>query len=299
MCRPLLRILYLLSLLTLLYLTSSCRKPAQPHLTIGSKFFTEQVLLAELLAQHIESRTHIPVDRKTNLGGTLLVHKALLSGDLDLYVEYTGTALTAVLNESPGTDDSTTIYNRVKQQYSQKFNLDLAEPLGFENTFAMVIRQSDAQTLHLRAMSDLAPIAPKWHAGVGYEFLERPDGFRGWSDRYSLHFAAPPNVMDLGLLYRALVDHQVDIVAGNSTDGLIDSLHLVALEDDRHYFPPYDAAPIVRHDAFEKFPELRAALADLHNKLTAADMRHLNAQVDADQRDVAAVVRAFRASKNL
>jgi osmoprotectant transport system substrate-binding protein len=299
MRRSLLRILYLLSLLNILYLPSSCRNPAQPHLTIGSKFFTEQVILAELLAQHIESRTHIPIDRKTNLGGTLLVHKALLSGDLDLYVEYTGTALTAVLNESPGTDNSTAIYNRVKQQYSQKFNLDLTEPLGFENTFAMVIRQSDAQSLHLRAMSDLAPIAPKWHAGVGYEFLERPDGFRGWSDRYSLHFAAPPNVMDLGLLYRALVDHQVDIVAGNSTDGLIDSLHLVALEDDKHYFPPYDAVPIVRHDAFEKFPELRAALADLHNKLTAADMRHLNAQVDADQRDVAAVVRAFLASKNL
>ena len=299
MRRPLLRFLYLLALLTLLYFPSSCRKPTQPHLTIGSKFFTEQVILAELLAQHIESRTHIPIDRKTNLGGTLLVHKALLSGDLDLYVEYTGTALTAVLNESPGTDNSTAIYNRVKQQYSQKFNLDLTEPLGFENTFAMVIRQSDAQTLHLRAMSDLAPIAPKWHTGVGYEFLERPDGFRGWSDRYSLHFAAPPNVMDLGLLYRALVDHQVDIVAGNSTDGLIDSLHLVALEDDKHYFPPYDAVPIVRHDAFEKFPELRAALADLHNKLTAADMRHLNAQVDADQRDVAAVVRAFLASKNL
>jgi osmoprotectant transport system substrate-binding protein len=299
MRRPLLRILYLLSLLPFLYLPSSCRKPTHPHLTIGSKFFTEQVILAELLAQHIESHTHIPVDRKTNLGGTLLVHKALLSGDLDLYVEYTGTALTAVLNESPGTDNSTAIYTRVKQQYSQEFNLDLTEPLGFENTFAMVIRQSDAQSLHLRAMSDLAPIAPKWHAGVGYEFLERPDGFRGWSDRYSLHFAAPPNVMDLGLLYRALVDHQVDIVAGNSTDGLIDSLHLVALEDDRHYFPPYDAVPIVRHDALEKFPQLRAALADLHNKLTASDMRHLNAQVDADQRDVAAVVRAFLASKNL
>ena len=299
MRHSLLRLLYLLSLLNLLYFPAACRNPSQPHLTIGSKFFTEQVILAELLAQHIESTTHIPVVRKTNLGGTLLVHKALLSGDLDLYVEYTGTALTAVLNESPGQDSSAQIYDRVKQQYSQKFNLDLTEPLGFENTFAMVIRGTDAQTLHLRTMSDLATIAPKWHAGVGYEFLERPDGFPGWSSRYNLRFAAPPNVMDLGLLYRALVDHQVDIVAGNSTDGLIDSLHLVALDDDKHYFPPYDAVPIVRHDAFEKFPQLRAALADLHNKLTAADMRHLNAQVDADQRDVAAVVRAFRAANNL
>jgi osmoprotectant transport system substrate-binding protein len=285
--------------LSLLYFTAACHKPAQPHLTIGSKFFTEQVILAELLAQHIESRTSIPVERKTNLGGTLLVHKALLSGDLDLYVEYTGTALTAVLNESPGTDNSATIYNRVKQQYAQRFNLDVTEPLGFENTFAMVVRGDDAQNLHLRTMSDLASIAPKWRAGVGYEFLERPDGFRGWSDRYSLHFAAPPNVMDLGLLYRALVDHQVDIVAGNSTDGLIDSLHLVALEDDRHYFPPYDAVPIVRRAALEKFPQLRSALADLSGKLTAAEMRRLNSQVDADQRDVATVVRSFRATKNL
>jgi osmoprotectant transport system substrate-binding protein len=302
MRRRILRILYLLyslCLLNLLFFTSACRKPAQPHLTIGSKFFTEQVILAELLAQHIEARTNIPVDRKTNLGGTLLVQKALLAGDLDLYVEYTGTALTAVLNESPGTDSSAAIYNRVKLQYFQRFNLDVTEPLGFENTFAMVIRGDDANNLHLHTMSDLAPIAPKWRAGVGYEFIERPDGFRGWSDRYNLHFAAPPNVMDLGLLYRALVDHQVDIVAGNSTDGLIDALHLVALEDDRHYFPPYDAAPIVRHDALEKFPQLQSALADLHNKISAEEMRHLNAQVDADQRDVAAVVRSFRASKNL
>jgi osmoprotectant transport system substrate-binding protein len=286
-------------LASFLCFAAACGKPAQPHLTIGSKFFTEQVILAELLAQHIEARTNIHVERKANLGGTLLVHKALLAGDLDLYVEYTGTALTAVLNESPGTDNSTAIYNRVRQQYAQRFNLELTEPLGFENTFAMVIRGDEANSLHLHTMSDLAPIAPKWHAGVGYEFLERPDGFRGWSDRYKLHFAAPPNVMDLGLLYRALLDHQVDIVAGNSTDGLIDSLHLVALEDDLHYFPPYDAVPIVRHDALEKFPDLRAALADLSGKISAAEMRHLNAEVDADQRDVAAVVRAFRAAKNL
>jgi osmoprotectant transport system substrate-binding protein len=294
------RILYFTCFLNLLCLTCACRKPAQPHLTVGSKFFTEQIILAELLAQHIEARTGIPVVRKTNLGGTLLVQKALLSSDLDLYVEYTGTALTAVLNESPSPSDTpATIYARVKNQYSQRFNLELTEPLGFENTFAMVIRGDDALRLHLRAMSDLAPIAPKWRVGVGYEFLERPDGFRGWSERYGLHFAATPNAMDLGLLYRALVDHQVDIVAGNSTDGLIDSLHLVALDDDRRYFPPYDAVPIVRRSALEKFPQLRAVLADLAGKISAADMRNLNAQVDVDQRDVAAVVRAFRASKGL
>jgi len=275
-----------------------CSKSRQPHLTIGSKFFTEQVILAELLAQHIEARTGLHVDRKSNLGGTLLCHKALLSGDLDLYVEYTGTALTAVLNESPNRDPHD-VYNRVKQGYAQRFNLEVTEPLGFENTFAMVVRQEDAQRLHLRNTSDIVPFAPKMRAGFGYEFLERPDGFRGWSQLYGLHFAAQPSVMDLGLIYRAMVDNKVDIVAGNSTDGLIDALHLVPLVDDKHYFPPYDAVPIVRRDALMKFPQLRSALADLANKISAEEMRHLNAEVDANQRDPAAVVRAFRASKSL
>jgi osmoprotectant transport system substrate-binding protein len=280
------------------FLVSGCRKSGDSHLTIGSKFFTEQVILAELLAQHIESRTGIHVERKSNLGGTLLCQKALLSGDLDLYVEYTGTALTAVLNESPSRNPHE-VYNRVKQGYAQRFNLEVTEPLGFENTFAMVVRGEDAQRLHLRNTSDLVPHAPKMRAGFGYEFLERPDGFRGWSQLYGLQFAAPPSVMDLGLIYRALVDKKVDIVAGNSTDGLIDALHLVPLGDDKRYFPPYDAVPIVRRDALAKFPQLRDALADLANKISAEEMRRLNAEVDADQRDPAAVVRGFRASKSL
>jgi osmoprotectant transport system substrate-binding protein len=284
--------------LSFLYFPAACHHPPQSKITIGSKFFTEQVILAELLAQHIEARTGIPVTRKTNLGGTLLIHKALQAGELDLYVEYTGTALTAVLNESPS-GDSAAIYNRVKQLYSQRFNLEVTEPLGFENTFAMVVRGDDAKNLHLQKISDIAPLAPKWRVGVGYEFLERPDGFRGWSERYALHFAGQPRVMDLGLIYRALIDHQVDIVAGNSTDGLIDSLGLVALEDDRRYFPPYDAVPIVRLATLEKFPQLRAALSDLAGKLTAADMRRLNYAVDAQHQDAAEVVRAFRESKGL
>ena len=277
---------------------SSCRSPHSSKITIGSKFFTEQVILAELLAQHIEFKTGIPVERKTNLGGTLLVHKALEAGELDLYVEYTGTALTAVLNESLQ-GDSNAVYDRVKQLYSNRFHFEVTEPLGFENTFAMVIRGDDAKNLHLQKMSDIVPFAAKWRAGVGYEFLERPDGFRGWSERYNLHFAESPKVMDLGLIYRALVDHQVDIVAGNSTDGLIDSLGLVALEDDRHYFPPYDAVPIVRQSTLAKFPQLRAALADLAGKLTATDIRHMNYAVDAQHQDAAAVVRIFRQSHGL
>src|SRR6266850_530371 len=241
--------------------TSACHVPRKSKITIGSKFFTEQVILAELLAQHIEAKTGIPVERKTNLGGTLLVHKALEAGQLDLYVEYTGTALTAVLHESPR-GDSNAVYNRVKQLYSDRFHFEVTEPLG-------------------------------------YEFIERPDGFRGWSDRYNLHFAETPKVMDLGLIYRALVDHQVDIVAGNSTDGLIDSLGLVALEDDGRYFPPYDAVPIVRQSTLARFPQLRAALADLAGKLTPADIRRLNYAVDAQHQDVAAIVRTFRAARGI
>ena len=277
---------------------SSCHKAPERKITIGSKFFTEQVLLAELLAQHIEARTGIPVERKTNLGGTLLVHKALLAGELDLYVEYTGTALTAVLNETPS-GDSSAVYARVKSLYAERFLLEVTEPLGFENTFAMVIRGDDAQRFHLRTMSDLVPIAPKWRVGVGYEFLERPDGFRGWSERYGLHFADKPRVMDLGLIYRALVDHQVDIVAGNSTDGLIESLGLVALQDDKHYFPPYDAVPIVRQSTLARFPQLRGALAELAGKISASDIRRLNYAVEGQLQDPAEVVRQFRVSHGL
>src|SRR6202165_6015696 len=285
-----------LLILAVTFLTS-CRAP-KTEIVIGSKFFTEQVVLAELLAQHIEARTGIHVERKTNLGGTLLVHKAMQAGQVDLYAEYTGTALTAVLNESP-TGDSSAVYQRVKQLYGERFNFEVAEPLGFENPFAMVIRGEDAQQLHLRRMSDLVPIAPKWRIGVGFEFLERSDGFRGWSERYGLHFAQQTSVMDLGLIYRALQDHKVDIVAGNSTDGVIDSLHLVILEDDRHYFPPYDAVPIVRQATLAKFPQLRAALAELGGKISGQDMRHLNYLVDGEQRDVATVVREYRQAHNL
>jgi osmoprotectant transport system substrate-binding protein len=288
---------WLFPLILVVTCLTSCRAP-KPQIVIGSKFFTEQVVLAELLAQHIEARTGIHVERKTNLGGTLLVHKAMQAGQVDLYVEYTGTALTAVLSESP-TGDSSAVYQRVKQLYGERFNFEVTEPLGFENTFAMVIRGEDAQQLHLQRMSDLVPVAPKWRIGVGFEFLERSDGFRGWSERYGLHFAQQPSVMDLGLIYRALQDHKVDIVAGNSTDGVIDSLHLVILEDDRHYFPPYDAVPIVRRATLEKFSQLRGALAELGDKITGQDMRHLNYLVDGEQRDVAAVVREYRQSHNL
>ncbi len=306
MYRTLLRNLCFLSLLGMLCLVPACRKTQRSGVVIGSKFFTEQVILAELLAQHIEARTGIPVERKTNLGGTLLVHKALLAGQIDLYVEYTGTALTAVLNELPERSSaaadkglSDPVYQRVKQLYAQRYSLEVTEPLGFENTFAMVIRSDDARSLHVRTISDIVPYVPRWRVGVGYEFLERPDGFNGWTDFYHLHFAETPRVMDLGLIYRALVDHQVDLVAGNSTDGLIDALHLVALEDDRHYFPRYDAVPVIRKSTIERFPVLTAALDELGGKISESDIRKMNNAVDVLHQDAATVVREFRSSKGL
>jgi osmoprotectant transport system substrate-binding protein len=281
-----------------LMLLGGCGQKRPDKIIVGSKFFTEQVVLAELLAQHIEARTGIPVERKTNLGGTLLVQKAMLAGGLDLYVEYTGTALTAVLNEKPQAD-SKSVYERVKKEYAERFGLEVTEPLGFENTFAMVIRGEDAKRFNLQKLSDVTALAPKWRAGVGYEFLERPDGFNGLCERYNLKFRDKPRVMDLGLIYRALVDHQVDVVAGNSTDGLISALGLVALEDDRHYFPPYDAVPIVRRAALERFPALRGALAELGGKVSASDIRQMNYAVDGLHREPAAVVSEFRKANDL
>src|SRR5258706_10744496 len=199
--------LYFLYFLNLINFLSACHRPPQSKIIIGSKFFTEQVVLAELLAQHIEAKTGIPVIRKTNLGGTLLVHKALLAGELDLYVEYTGTALTAVLNETPQ-GDSSAVYNRVKQLYSDRFHLEVTEPLGFENTFAMVIRSDDAKKLHLQKISDIAPLAPKWRAGDGDVILERPPGPPGLKGRYNLPLPGSSKEMDVSLLFRALLRHQ-------------------------------------------------------------------------------------------
>jgi osmoprotectant transport system substrate-binding protein len=281
-----------------LMLLGGCGQKRPDKIIVGSKFFTEQVVLAELLAQHIEARTGIRVERKTNLGGTLLVQKAMLAGGLDLYVEYTGTALTAVLNEIPQ-GDSKSVYERVKKEYGERFGLEVTEPLGFENTFAMVIRGEDAKKFNLQKLSDITGLVPKWRAGVGYEFLERPDGFTGLCERYNLKFGEKPRVMDLGLIYRALVDHQVDVAAGNSTDGLISALGLVALEDDRHYFPPYDAVPVVRKAALERFPTLRGALEELAGKVSASDIRQMNYAVDGLHREPAAVVSEFRKAKGL
>ncbi|MDP3720595.1 MAG: ABC transporter permease/substrate-binding protein [Acidobacteriota bacterium] len=271
-------------------------------LVVGSKNFTEQVVLGELLAQAIE-RQGLTVDRRLNLGGTAIAHEALLSGGIDLYVEYTGTALTAIFNEAASAD-SEAVFETVRGRYAA-LGATLMPRLGFNNTFAILVRGDDAKRLGLRTVSDLAGMVrlkadatlPRadatWRAGFGYEFLERPDGFKGLSAAYGLSFAASPRVMDLNLIYRALAAGEIDVTAGDATSGLIEALGLAVLEDDRHYFPVYDASPVARASMLLQYPAAAAAVRNLAGRISAADMRQMNFAVDGEKQDPAAVVRAF------
>jgi Periplasmic glycine betaine/choline-binding (lipo)protein of an ABC-type transport system (osmoprotectant binding protein) len=262
------------------------------RIVVASKNFTEQVILGELLAQQIERQTGIDVDRRLNLGGTLICHQAIVSGQIDAYVEYTGTALTAILKQAPSSDASS-VYENVKRAYHDQFNVEWTEPLGFNNTFVMLIREDEAKKLNINSISEAATHSPKWTAGFGYEFIEREDGYPGLSKLYNLQLASQPRVMDLGLTYKALANGQVDLIAGNSTDGLIDSLKLFVLDDDKHYFPPYEAVPLIRQEVVDKHPEVRRAFAELAGKISDQAMRKMNYLVDGEHRNVSDVVREF------
>ncbi|MGB6477542.1 MAG: glycine betaine ABC transporter substrate-binding protein, partial [Candidatus Sulfotelmatobacter sp.] len=232
-------------LLAALWPLSSCAAPRSDRIVIGSKNFTESLILGELLAQQIEAHTHLKVERRFYLAGTYICQQALLAGRIDIYPEYTGTALTTILKQKVG-GDKAQVYQQVKSQYEARLGLTLGPPFGFNNTFAMEIRGEDARRLNLKTLSQAAAFAPQWRAGFGYEFMERPDGYAGLATAYGLHFAALPRVMDLGLLAPALRNHQIDIAAGNATDGLIPVFDLFVLDDDRHYFPPYEAVAVIR-----------------------------------------------------
>jgi len=288
-------------LLVLLALTA-CAPPRSSHIVIGAKNFTEQVVLGELLAQEIEASGGGKVERRFWLAGSYLCQQALISGRIDGYVEYTGTALTAILKQplpKPETCDEACVHAKVAQLYEQRYGVRVGPGLGFEDTFAMVVRGDEAKRLGLRTISDVAKVHPPMRLGVGYEFAERPDGLRGLSAAYGLHFAGPPRTMELGLLYRALAAKQVDIVAGNSTDGAIWAQGFVALVDDKHYFPPYEAVPLVREDSLRRWPQIGVAMQRLAGKVSDEDMRAMNLAVDSQHRDVAEVVREFRRSHGL
>ena len=285
------KIICTLLVFLLLSLVIGCERNAN-RIVVGSKNFTEQLILGELFAEIIEARTHLPVERRFYLAGTFICHQAILAGRIDIYPEYTGTALTAVLKQQPS-GDKQDVYQRVKQGYESKFGLSIGPPLGFDDTFAMVIRGDDARQLHLKTLSEAAAFTPKWRAGFGYEFMERPDGYKGLVASYGLRFAEAPRIMDLGLITRALKERQVDIIAGNNTDGLIPALDFVVLEDDHHYFPPYEAVAIMRGEMLKNHPEVGAALGELSGAISDDDMRRLNYAVDGQHRDVTAVVKEF------
>ena len=272
-----------LALVLLLLAACGEKKP----LVVGSKNFTESVILGELLAQQLEG-AGCTVERRLNMGGTFVCDSAIRSGAIDAYVEYSGTALTAILKQ-PSINDRARVNDVVAREYAKR-GLEWSPPLGFNNTFAMIVRKGTG----LRTVSDLAKIAATVRPGFGYEFTERPDGWTGLQQAYGLRVATPPRTMDLGLTYKALAGGEVDLIAGNSTDGLIEPLGLVILEDDRRYFPPYDAVVVRRRDLDQRCPGASTALDSLRNTIDDATMRRLNYEVDGKKRPVPEVVREFR-----
>ena len=284
--------------LVMVLLLASCSPSHADRIVIGSKNFTESLILGELIAQQIEAHTKLKVERRFYLAGTYICQQAILAGRIDVYPEYTGTALTAILKQNAG-HDKQDVYQRVKNEYEGRFGLTLGPALGFNDTFAMEIRGDDARRLNIKTLSQASAFAPQWRAGFGYEFMERPDGYRGLAETYGLHFAEQPRVMDLGLLARALRDRQIDLAAGNATDGLITALDLFVLEDDKHYFPPYEAVPVIREQTLREHPEVGPALAELAGKISDDAMRRMNYVVDGQHRDAKEVVQEFLRSQRL
>jgi len=250
------------------------------------------------MAQQIEAHTHLKVERRFYLAGTYICHQGMLSGRIDIYPEYTGTALTAILKQKPASDRAQ-VYARVKSEYENRFGLTLGPTFGFNDTFAMEIRGDDARRLHIKTLSQAVPYASRWRAGFGYEFMERPDGYQGLIVAYGLRFAGQPRIMDLGLLARALKDRQIDLAGGNATDGLIPALDLFVLEDDRHYFSPYEAVPVIRRETLSLHPEVAKALASFANQISDEEMQQLNYAVDGQRRDVKDVAHEFLLKKGL
>ncbi|HMF91268.1 MAG TPA: glycine betaine ABC transporter substrate-binding protein [Candidatus Angelobacter sp.] len=276
---------------------AGCR-PRSAGTTVGSKNFTEQLILGELLAQYLQPFSPRGISRRFYLAGTYICHQALLAGRIDMYVEYTGTALAAILKEKKVLSGHEEVFEFVKEQYARRFGLEVLPPLGFDNSFAIVMRGPDARRLAVQRLSQLAPVSPSLRMGVGYEFLERPDGYAGLVGKYGLNFAEAPRVMDLGLMYRALESKQVDLIAAANTDGLIAARDLVVLEDDAHYFPPYDAVVIARREVLQSSPSIAAALSRLSGHISAEDMRRMNYAVDGEKKDAAVVAHEFLERRN-
>jgi len=279
------------ALVVLATLPLACRRTSST-IRVGSKNFSESVLLGEIVAQQLERRG-LSVERKPNLGGTFVCHQAIVSGDLDVYVEYTGTAFSAILKDPRRLTDPAAVRRAVEKVWPERFGAEWLPPLGFDDTFAILVRRADAEKRGWKNVSDVARDASTLRPGFGYEFVERADGLTAFAAAYGLTFQTKPATMELSLTYRALADGKVDLIAGNSTDGLIEKLGLVQLVDDKRFFPPYEAAPVVRRSVLQKHPAVDGALRALSGRIDAANMRRLNRAVDVDGRAAPEVAREF------
>lgn len=261
---------------------------AKPTITVGSKAFTEQLIVGNMVALLLESKGY-PVNRKLGLGGTVLVHAALVKGDIDTYVEYTGTGLVTILKE-PVITDPQAVYDKVKGLYAERYNLLWMKPWGFNNTYAIAVRKADADRLKIQKISDLKTQAGNMTLGATQEFLVRPDGVTGLTKRYGIAFKDMRG-MDPGLVYQAIGTRQVDVISAFATDGRIPAMHLVVLDDDLRFFPPYYAAPVLRAEVVQKAPIIVETLNKLAGKISNETMAQLNYEVDGKKHtpeDVAA-----------
>jgi osmoprotectant transport system substrate-binding protein len=270
---------------------SGCGKAKKP-IVVGSKNFTEQVVLGEIIAQHLEHRlADVKVARQLNLGGTLLTYNALLNGQVSIYPEYTGTIQAEILKEAPATDPAEAL-ERSRLEMRRIAQVEVLDPLGIDNFFAMVIRGDDARKLNLTTLSQAAQVKDGWKLGLGYEFDGRRDGMPAL-DKYHLPLSGSPRIMDLGLMYKALELGQVTMVAANATDGPLAAHDWTALADDKKVFGSYQACVLARQDALAADPRLKPALAELSGKFNNDSMRKLNAAVDVDHRQVRDVAADF------
>ncbi len=277
---------------------AACSKATEgKKVVIGGKEVSEQDILVNIMAELIENKTDIKVDRKPFLGGTQICDAALKSGDLDIYPEYTGTALMSILKEETMSDPDA-VYEKVKKKYEEEKGVIWLKPFGFNNTYAMLMKESKVNELGIETLSELVEFAPDLVLGAGQEFLERSDGYPGLQEVYGLEFKSTKS-MDLGLTYAAVRDDKIDINSAHSTDGRIMAFKLKALKDDKNFFPPYYAAPIIRKDTLEKYPELKDVLNSIAGKIDDATMAGLNAKVDLDRMDAKTVAIEWLKSEGL
>lgn len=261
-------------------------------IVIGSKNFTEQIIVGEIIAQLIEGNTDLKVKRKFNLGGTFICFNALKQGEIDLYPEYTGTGLTAILKKDVITDKNKA-NDIVKKEFKDQFNLIWLEPFGFNNTYTITMRAGQAEKYNITRISDLKIHQNFLKCGFTTEFIERSDGYNGLKAKYKLSFKIRPKELDPGLMYKAVKEKEIDVICGFATDGRIRAYNLLVLNDDKNFFPPYYAAPLIRNEIIEKYPEIESLLKQLSGQISDKEMSEMNYTVDQEGQQAKLVATAF------